>query len=343
MNFRTPVAVVQGNPCENSAELALSVLGFKSYNTAMESTFAEHLKRFGPGCEDRSFTVESARAYCRDLAQSHYENFSVATWLLPRKLVPHFYNIYAYCRWADDLGDETGGGEHALELLRWWREELDRCYAGEARHPVMVALRTTIEAFRIPKAPFVNLIRAFEQDQVVKRYSTFAQVCEYCVYSANPVGHLVLYLCECFSEENALLADKICTGLQLANFWQDVARDLEIGRVYLPAEDRERFGYADVDLEARRFTPAFRALMEFEVDRARGLFLEGLPLVDRVPMKVRLDIELFAQGGLAILRKIEGIDYNVWHTRPTLSKREKIQLLAKTVWRTAWGMMRLWP
>ena len=192
--------------------------------------------------------MQEARAYCRRLTLGHYENFSVASLLLPRRLVPHFYAIYSYCRWADDLGDETGGGARALALLEWWRTELFRCYDGKPRHPVMIALMPTIRRFHIPPEPFLALIRAFEQDQHVKRYETYPQLLDYCRLSANPVGHLVLYLCECFNTRTAALADAICTGLQLANFWQDVSRDLDIDRVYIPAEDMCRFGYADADL-----------------------------------------------------------------------------------------------
>jgi squalene synthase HpnC len=299
----------------------------------MENGFARHLQHWGPQRDYAPVGLGLARAYCGDLTRTHYENFSVATLLLPRRLLPHFQSVYAYCRWADDLGDETGGGERALGLLRWFRAELLRCYDGTPRHPVMVALARTIDRFAIPPTPFLDLLHAFEQDQRVQRYDTYAQLLDYCRYSANPVGHLVLYLCGCHDERRALLSDRICTGLQLANFWQDVARDLDIGRVYLPAEDRRRFGYADDDLETRRFTPAFAELMRFEVERARSLFDEGLALVPLVPADVQADIELFAQGGLAILRKIEEANYDVWKTRPVLSKREKVALLAGALWR----------
>ncbi len=293
----------------------------------MHNGFANDLTRFGPDRTYPPVRLAAARQYCSRLARTHYENFSVASLLLPRRLLPHFHAVYAYCRWADDLGDETGGGPRALELLRWWREELLRCYDGRPRHPVMVALRQTIRRYRIPPQPFLDLLFAFEQDQLVKTYATFDQLLNYCRYSANPVGHLVLYLCESFDPPRAALADHICTGLQLANFWQDVARDLDIGRVYLPEEDRKRFGYADGDLRARRFTPAFAELMRFEVERARDLFDRGMPLVDQVPAEVRADVELFLRGGLAILRKIERRRYNVWAARPVLAKWEKAALL----------------
>jgi squalene synthase HpnC len=299
----------------------------------MNHRFAQQLQRWGPERDYAPVGLGAARAYCGELTRTHYENFSVATLLLPRRLLPHFQSVYAYCRWADDLGDETGGGAHALGLLQWFREELMRCYGGTPRHPVMVALQRTINRFDIPPAPFLDLLHAFEQDQRVKRYDTYPQLLDYCRYSANPVGRLVLYLCACHDDERAALSDHICTGLQLANFWQDVARDLDIGRVYLPAEDRRRFGYADEDLEARRFTPAFAELMRFEIARARALFEQGLALVPLVPADVQTDIELFARGGLAILRKIEEAGCDVWRARPALSKREKVTLLAGAWWR----------
>jgi squalene synthase HpnC len=196
----------------------------------------------------------------------------------------------------------------------------------------MVALEETIEQFSIPKKPFLDLLFAFEQDQIVKRYQTFQQLLHYCRHSANPVGHLVLYLCDSFDEERAALADQICTGLQLANFWQDVARDFSIDRVYLPEEDRRRFGYAEMDLNQRRYTPSFAALMHFEVERTRDLFYRGYPLVDRMPVNVRSDIELFIEGGLAILRKIETCHYDVWSQRPKLAKWEKAWLLGTAMW-----------
>jgi squalene synthase HpnC len=298
-----------------------------------DTEFAIELRRFGPGRRWQPMTLARAQRYCTRLALTHYENFSVASLLLPRRLLRHFHAVYAYCRWADDLGDETGGGQHALDLLAWWRGQLLQCYQGRPNHPVMVALQNTIRRFHIPPEPFLNLLLAFEQDQVVKRYETYAQVLDYCKNSANPVGHLVLYLCESFDRERAGLADCICTGLQLANFWQDVARDFAIGRVYLPEEDQRHFGYTQEDLRAHRFTPAFGALLRFEVERTRELFYRGWPLVDRVPAELRPDIELFIRGGLGILRKIERAGYNVWARRPVLSKWEKAVLLCGALWR----------
>jgi squalene synthase HpnC len=298
----------------------------------MQNGFARDLERFGPGRARAPVGVSAARVYCRRLARTHYENFAVASLLLPRRLLRHFHAVYAYCRWADDLADEAGGGPRALALLRWWREELLLCYDGKPGHPVMVALRSTVRRFGIPAQPFLDLLVAFEQDQLVKRYQTYEQLLDYCRCSANPVGRLVLYLCEAYDEERAALSDHVCTALQLANFWQDVARDFDIGRVYLPNEDRKRFGYDDADLEARRFTPAFADLLRFEVDRTRDLFYRGFPLVEQMPAEVRPDIELFIRGGLAILGQAERAGYNVWARRPVVSKWRKAALLGGALW-----------
>jgi squalene synthase HpnC len=301
------------------------------YNQPMHNGFAGQLSRFGPLGAYSAPSLSAAQRYCSRLARSHYENFTVATLLLPRRLIGHFHTVYAYCRWADDLADEAGGGANALALLAWWKGELLRCYDGTPRHPVMVALQRTIRRFAIPPEPFLNLLVAFEQDQVVKRYETFDQLVGYCRNSANPVGHLVLYLCESFNSETAALADQVCTGLQLANFWQDVARDLDIGRVYIPAADRRQFGYSEADLSARIHNPAFAELLRFEVQRTRELFQRGFPLIERLPAEVQPDIELFIHFGLAILRKIERSHYNVWKTRPVLTGWEKAGLVGSYV------------
>jgi squalene synthase HpnC len=299
----------------------------------MATAFATELAQFGPGCNRQATDLRSAERYCSKLAREHYENFTVASLLLPRALRPHFHAIYAYCRWADDLGDETGGGHKALDLLAWWHEQLLSCYDGRPQHPVMVALARTIREFSIPPEPFLDLIHAFEQDQAVKEYETFDELLGYCKYSANPVGRLVLYVCSSFTPENAALSDDICTGLQLANFWQDISRDLDIGRIYLPAADRTHFGYHDAELRARQFNSAFEELMKFQVQRTRRFFERGLALIERAPGIVRLDIELFIRGGQAILRKIEGQGYNVWRQRPALTRWDKMTLLARALCR----------
>jgi squalene synthase HpnC len=307
----------------------------------MEWNFPAQLERFGPDRRVDPVARADAWRYCAWVARTHYENFSVASMLLPRRLLRHFHAVYAYCRWSDDLADETGDSEEALRLLQWWRQELLRCYEGSASHPVLVALQQTIRSFGIPPGPFLDLLVAFEQDQSVKQYHAFSDLLGYCKNSANPVGRLVLYLCNAHDEERGKLSDHVCTALQLANFWQDVARDLDLGRVYLPVEDRLRFGYSDEDLHARQFTPAFAELLRFEVDRTRDFFFRGYPLVERVPAEVSSDVELFIEGGLAILDKIERRGYDVLTRRPALARWDKGRLLARALWRRFRGGLRV--
>jgi squalene synthase HpnC len=270
-----------------------------------------------------------AQQYCVRLATSHYENFPVVTWFLPKHLHQHFYNVYAYCRISDDLGDEVGDKQQSLLLLDQWEAELALCYKGEPRHPVFVALRETVREFDIPQHEFSDLLQAFRQDQIVTHYPRFADLLGYCQYSANPVGHLVLYLCGYRDAERQKLSDYTCTALQLANFWQDVALDFEKGRIYLPLEDFARFGVSERELAERRATPQFLAMMKFEVERAREWFHRGLPLAKKVDRRLALDIELFSRGGLAILRAIERQDYDVLSSRPVISRRRKVLLLAR--------------
>ena len=311
---------------------------------------------------ERAPSLAEALAYCERLARSHYENFSVATWFLPKRLRPHFFSIYAYCRISDDLGDEVGDPGQSLALLDEWEEELNATYLslveplpreirGEVekleaqpaarnlarpRHPVFLALRETIRQCDIPRQPFADLLRAFRQDQTVKRYPTFDDVLGYCRYSANPVGQLVLYACGYRDEERHRLSDFTCTALQLANFWQDVIVDYGKGRIYLPLEDLERFSVPEQQIAERRFTSAVRDLMRFEVERAREWFARGLPLARQVDRELAVDIELFTRGGQAILDAIAGQDYDVLRRRPVVSKPRKLGLVA----RAALGKLR---
>ena len=278
---------------------------------------------------DRAPSLEEAQRYCSRLAHSHYENFSVVTWFLPKHLHQHFYNIYAYCRISDDLGDEVGDKQQSLLLLDEWEAELKQCYSGEPRHPVFVALRETIREFDIPQHEFSDLLIAFRQDQTITRFPTFEDVLGYCHYSANPVGHLVLYLCGYRDAERQQLSDYTCTALQLANFWQDVAVDYEKGRIYLPLDSMAKFGVSESDIANRNATPQFRALLKFEVERARDWFKRGLPLAKMVDRSLALDIELFSRGGLAILDAIERQNYDVLTRRPVISKPRKLWLVAR--------------
>jgi len=304
--------------------------------------FSDDLQLYGPealGPKPPSLRV--SRNYCRRLARRNYENFTVASWLLPRRLRRHFFHVYAYCRWADDLADEAGDPRQALALLDWWEGELRACYRGEARHPVFVALGETIRQFGIPPDPFLDLLAAFRQDQRVQRYENLDQLLDYCRCSANPVGRLVLYLGKCHTAERVALADSICTGLQLANFCQDVVRDLDRGRIYLPQADCRRFGCDEAMLARRQYTEPLGQLLAAEVAEAEGFLRRGLPLVGLVPPELRLDVALFARGGLAILRAIRRQDYDVWSARPIVSKAEKLRLLVRCWWRLRRGTLSL--
>jgi squalene synthase HpnC len=282
-------------------------------------------------------TVPEAEAFTRKLATTHYENFHVVSFLLPKHLHQDFYNVYAYCRSADDLADEIPDTAESLRQLNLWRAELDRMYAGEANHPVFVALKGTVAKYGIPKQPFADLIRAFIQDRNVNRYRNWDEVLDYCVYSANPVGRLVLYLCGYSDPERQNLSDATCTALQLANFWQDITVDQQKDRIYLPLDLLAKHGYTEDELFAHKFDARFRAIMREAVDRARELFLAGLPLNRMVNRRLAVDLELFSRGGMCVLDKIEQQGYDVLSRRPKISKVERAGLLIGTLARMAFG------
>jgi len=288
-----------------------------------------------PAARDRACSQAESREYTRWLATHHDENFHVVTMLLPKRLHEDFFNVYAYCRWADDLGDEIGDKQESLRLLAWWSGELDRMYAGECIHPVFVALRETVDRHAIPKQPFADLIRAFIQDQTVSRYKTWDELLDYCVYSANPVGRLILYLGGYSDPVRQHLSDATCTALQLANFWQDVTVDLGKDRIYIPLEVLQRHGSSEADVLALRFSDGFRIAMRECVDRAQLLFDEGLPLAAMVDRGLSLDIDLFSRGGMKVLQKICRQGYNVLAARPAVSKLERVGLLVQALGRLA--------
>jgi squalene synthase HpnC len=279
-----------------------------------------------PGC-----SVQRAEEYTRHLATSHYENFTVATYLLPKQLRQPFCNVYAYCRWADDLGDEIGDTAKSLELLDWWGNELEKCYSGTSSHPVFIALHQTVHQFNIPIVPFSDLLIAFRQDQTVQRYPTWGDVLQYCKYSANPVGRLVLYLCGYRDAERQELSDFTCTALQLANFWQDVSRDLDKNRIYIPIDMLHTCELTEADLFNRNFDSRYPRLMQVLVDKTRELFNRGVPLTQLVDSKIRVDIDLFSRCGIALLDSIEAIGYNTLQHRPSLDAKAKLKLIGRAV------------
>ena len=308
-----------------------------------------------PGASDPTLTptpptLAQAQAYCANLARSHYENFNVGGWITPRRQLPHIYAIYAWCRTVDDLGDETRPDDpaiptspagqlhpemakHRLARLDWWESELELAYHGQPTHPAAVAVQHTIAQFNIPPEPFRLLIEANRIDQGAGRFASRDDVLHYCRHSANPVGHLYLYLCGYADAKRQRLADYTCTALQLANFWQDVARDYrDRGRIYLPQDAMAYFGVSDSDLANGICTAGFRRLLRQECDFAMDLFRQGAPLVGMLERRARLPVALFTRGGVAVLDAIRKQDYDVLTHRPRISGRRKAWLLT-----TAWA------
>ncbi len=279
-------------------------------------------------------SLEKAKAWCRHLATTHYENFHVATWFLPKRVRPHFESVYAYCRVSDDLGDEVADPETALRLLEEWGAMLDECYDApqHSRHPVFVALHETIAGCDLPRHLFHDLLAAFKLDQTKTRFESLADLEAYSHNSANPVGRLVLLVSGYRDEHIALLSDKICTALQLANFWQDVVEDWQRGRQYLPADLLHQFNVTHKDLAARRFTPEFRALMAHLVAYTRTMLREGGAISSMVDRELSTTLDLFRKGGESILDAIAAQGYDTLKQRPQVSKTRKAKLLAGAVW-----------
>jgi squalene synthase HpnC len=275
-------------------------------------------------------SLEQASLWCRQLATSHYENFHVTTFFLPKRLRPHFYSVYAFSRTSDDLGDEVGDSATATRLLGEWREMLHECFEHpeQSRHPVYVALQPTIKQCELPMKPFEDLISAFERDQVYMKHESLQTLEEYSRYSANPVGRLVLLLSGYRDEELMRLSDEICTGLQLANFYQDVVTDwVDRGRRYVPADAMQRFGVTEEQIALRRFDAKYRAMMKFLVDDARARLDRGAKITTLVERDLAATLSLFVKGGCAILDAIKAQDYDTLEDRPVVTKRTKLWLL----------------
>ena len=294
---------------------------------------------------DVAATPEAAARWCERYTRRHSENFTVVSWFLPARLRPSMYTIYAFCRFTDDLGDEgpeATAGAQRLALLDDWEAETDRAFAAAGgagpRHPISLALAQVARETPLTPEPFRRLIEANRIDQRRSRYQTFEDVLDYCDYSANPVGQMVLALFGYEDAERLAYSDATCTALQLTNHWQDVARDYRAGRLYLPLDDLARFGVAESQIPARQHDDNFRALMRFEVDRAEAFFREGLPLIDRVERPLRVDLQLFSDGGRAVLRAIEKQDYDVLHRRPRISGAHKGWLVLRALLRQRLGI-----
>lgn len=280
------------------------------------------------------WTVEESFRYCARITRGHYENFPVGSVLIPRASRPFVHAVYAFARAADDFADEMKDPPRQLALLDAWGEELEAAFRGEARHPVFVALRETSRRLDIPIQEYRDLLEAFRMDVTVKRYATFDDVLGYCRYSANPVGRLVLYIHGRADPDLLGFSDSICTALQLANFWQDVEVDLRKDRIYIPACDMEAFGVTERDLLAHRVTDRYRRMMQFEVDRTRGIFQEGRALCERLSGRLGIEIRATWLGGMEILRKVEAVGHDVFRRRPKITTGDKARILLRAVfWR----------
>lgn len=286
-----------------------------------------------------TWTLEQAYQYCDQLARSHYENFPVGSILVPKRLRKHFHSIYSFARIADDFADEEYGEEHTererLELIEQWHGMLIESLSGRARHPVFVALAQTRSQFDLPATLFEDLLSAFAQDVTVRRYQTFEQLLDYCRRSANPIGRLVLLLFGHRDEQLHSWSDDICTGLQLANHWQDVEIDLEKDRVYIPEEDLSRYGLSVNELRRRRVASEFKQLMRFQVGRARELFARGKPLCTSVGGRLGLELRAVWLGGMRILERLEQNGYDVFTRRPVITPADKFRILVRAASKAA--------
>jgi squalene synthase HpnC len=275
------------------------------------------------------FSLEAAYAYCERMARGHYENFPVASRFVPKELRRDVWAIYAFARSADDFADEARFAGRRADALAYWEEQLERCFHGEAEHPIFIALRETVERRNLPIAPLRDLLTAFTMDLSVTRYPTYAQLERYFQYSAHPVGRLVLYVFDYRDPSLHCFSDDVCAALQLTNFLQDVAIDLQKDRIYLPEEDLKHFGVTESMLFARQVTPELRDLMRFEVARARALFERGRPIIDRVGPELGFELAMIWNGGNTILDKIENVGFDIFRRRPILNGADKCKMVAR--------------
>lgn len=274
---------------------------------------------------------EDAFAHCEALTRAHYENFPVGSRLIPGDLRPHVCSIYAFARTADDFADEPGlERDERLRRLDGWGRNLDACLA-EPEGPIFTALAETIRSRQIPIGLLHDLLHAFRMDVVTPRHRTFNHLLCYCRYSAAPIGRLILHLFEYRDAERLAYSDVICTALQLANFWQDIAIDFCRGRIYLPQDDMARFGVTEANLSGGQVTSGFRSLLDCQIARTERLFHRGRALPDTVGGRLRYELRLTWLGGMEVLDKIRRNQYDIFHNRPALTKRDTLSLLLRTL------------
>jgi squalene synthase HpnC len=298
---------------------------------AGQSIVVNDLKRFGPQVSAAPLSLKQAENYCKSLAQRHYENFSVASILVPKSIRQDFFNVYAYCRWSDDLADEVSQSSEAIRLLAWWRTELHRCFRGAATHPVFVAIQATCRQHLLTMEPFEDLLDAFTQDQSVTRYETDGELYDYCRRSANPVGRILLQLARVDSPDAVRLSDRVCTGLQIANFCQDLQRDSQKNRIYLPRERWLRYPITEAEILAGVATPQLRIALKDWVSTAWIYLADGLSLSQHGPRWLARDVQLFARGGLTILENIARSGFNVWGQPIEVTRKQKFALLIRAI------------
>lgn len=302
--------------------------------TANDTFFHSELERLAPTSQNGTpCSLAEAEAYCQMWAKRQYENFTVVSFLLPKKLRQDFFNVYAYCRWSDNLADEVSSTEKSIELLESWKRELLGIFSGVApQHPILIALQSTIKKYDLASEPLTDLLDAFKQDQQTFRYDDSASLLNYCKRSADPVGRILLKLTSSYDDTNVALSDAICTGLQLANFCQDMSRDAAIDRIYCPKSLWQKHGVTESMILSREVTDELRSMLRTWVDSTKEYFDRGAPLIDNVPRWFARDLSLFVGGGRAILGKIEKADFDVWTHRPTVSKFQKMKLLLRSLW-----------
>lgn len=294
--------------------------------------FLQEIKRWQPfGVEPAKNGLSEAEDYCRSWARKQYENFTVVSWLLPRRVRQDFFNVYAYCRWSDNLADEIEDHAESLQLLDEWQAELMKCWEGKPRHPILIALTSTIEEYDFEPELFLALLSAFRQDRAVFRYKNANELVDYCRRSANPVGRILLHLAGCHDPEAIARSDDVCTGLQLANFCQDMSRDAAIGRIYAPSELWGEHEVTEQMILDRQPTSQLQSMLKGWVAETRKYFVRGSDLIGMTPSWLSTDVKLFIGGGESILRAIEQQSYDVWTRRPTVSKFQKVWLLMRVL------------